>query len=437
MREWKEHSLKNITTKIGSGATPTGGKESYLEQGVTLIRSLNIYDFEFEYKDLAFINEAQAKKLNNVIVEKNDILLNITGASVGRCTIVPEKLLPARVNQHVSIIRVDTQKADVKFMLYLINSSFYKESLLLIADTGSTREALTKDDIEKFKVRIPVLSTQQRIASILSAYDELIEINNERIKLLEETARALHNEWFVRMRFPGYKKIKFVKGVPKGWEVKQIKDFGKVITGKTPSTFVKEYYGGGIPFIKTPDMHGNMFILKTDEYISEKGLNSQKSQTLPMGSLIVNCIGALSGAVSITTEISQTNQQIHSIKLFDSKNLEFLFFTISDLREMIHLYGNTGSTMTNLSKGKFENLKLLYPTKSLIEDYNNITHSMFEKIKILVQQNTHLRQIRDRLLPRLVSGKLAVKLLKEYEINEALSMAAEPGAFYTTKAKKK
>ncbi len=409
MKGWKEYSFKDITTKIGSGSTPTGGKEAYYNSGITLVRSLNIYDFEFEYKDLAFINEQQAKKLNGVTIEKDDILLNITGSSVGRCTIIPEKLLPARVNQHVSIIRTNKEIVDSKFLLYSINSSFYKEALMLIADSGSTREALTKVDIEKFKIFLPSLPSQQRIASILSAYDDLIETNNQRIKLLEQTARELYKEWFVRMRFPDYKKTKFKKGIPEGWEIKEIRDFGKVVTGKTPSTFVPEYYGGNIPFIKTPDMHGNMFILETYEYISEKGLNSQKSQTLPSDSIVVNCIGALSGSVSITTEISQTNQQIHSVKLFHTKQLEFLFHAISDLREMIHLYGNTGSTMTNLSKGKFEKLKILFPKNDFVEKYNYLVNPMFNQIKTLNQQNTQLRQIRDRLLPRLMSGKLQVK----------------------------
>ena len=118
MKDWKPFTLKEITTKIGSGSTPTGGKEAYYQSGITLVRSMNVYDFVFDLKDLAFINEVQAKRLNGVTVAKDDILLNITGASVGRCTIIPENLLPARVNQHVSIFRCDKTKANPKFLLY-------------------------------------------------------------------------------------------------------------------------------------------------------------------------------------------------------------------------------------------------------------------------------------------------------------------------------
>ena len=132
--------LADITLKIGSGATPKGGKESYQGSGITLIRSLNVYDFNFEYKDLAFINDQQAKELANVSICKNDVLLNITGASVARCCIVPNHLIPARVNQHVAIIRVNEKLANPFYILYCINSPYYKHRLLSLAQSGATRE---------------------------------------------------------------------------------------------------------------------------------------------------------------------------------------------------------------------------------------------------------------------------------------------------------
>lgn len=222
-------------------------------------------------------------------------------------------------------------------------------------------------------------------------------------------AEQLYKEWFVRMRFPNYQNTKFVKGIPEGWEVKSVKFFGKVITGKTPSTSKPEYYGGDTPFIKTPDMHGNMFILKTEETLSEQGKMSQKNTTLYAGSICINCIGALSGSVSITTKTSQTNQQIHSLIPKSKENLEYLYFAMKGLKETIHLFGNTGSTMTNLSKGKFENLLLLCPNDNVVEQYHGKVKDIFQKITLLGSQNINLRQTRDLLLPRLISGKLSIK----------------------------
>ena len=125
---WELTPLKKITTKIGSGATPRGGNNSYKTEGITLIRSLNVHDLEFRYEGLAFINEEQAldTRLARASIEPKDILLNITGASVARCCIVPEHLLPARVNQHVSLVRVNPNLADSHYVLYCINSPVYK-----------------------------------------------------------------------------------------------------------------------------------------------------------------------------------------------------------------------------------------------------------------------------------------------------------------------
>ncbi|MBL7164411.1 MAG: restriction endonuclease subunit S, partial [Anaerolineales bacterium] len=184
--DWLLIPLKQITSKVGSGATPRGGKKSYKDEGVSLIRSLNVYDFKFDYDGLAFIDDEQANGLSNVEVRHNDILLNITGASVARCCIVPDKVLPARVNQHVAIVRIDQNLANPHFVLNVINSPRYKHHLLTLAQGGATREALTKETIENFKVPLPPLKTQRKIAAVLSAYDDLIENNTRRIQILEE-----------------------------------------------------------------------------------------------------------------------------------------------------------------------------------------------------------------------------------------------------------
>lgn len=157
-------SLSNITSKIGSGATPLGGEGSYKQSGISLIRSQNIYDNEFFEKGLAFIDDIQAEKLKGVTVEKNDILFNITGASICRCCIVPEIYLPARVNQHVSIIRA-TEKALPKYVQTILVSEIYKNQLLEIGDGATSREAITKQQLEDFKIPLPPLSEQQKIVS--------------------------------------------------------------------------------------------------------------------------------------------------------------------------------------------------------------------------------------------------------------------------------
>ncbi|MEX1027387.1 MAG: restriction endonuclease subunit S [Candidatus Paceibacterota bacterium] len=182
---WAATKLKDITTKIGSGATPRGGKSAYQESGITLIRSLNVYDYNFQDKGLAFIDETQAEQLDNVIVEKHDILLNITGASVARCCMPRSDLLPARVNQHVAIIRTDKEAADPLYVLSAINSDRHKKHLLALAQGGATREALTKTTIQNFEILLPdptTLRTFAEIAEGLFEQRELLQRKNENLR---------------------------------------------------------------------------------------------------------------------------------------------------------------------------------------------------------------------------------------------------------------
>lgn len=163
---WRKVTLGSITTKIGSGATPRGGDAAYQSEGITLIRSLNVYDDHFDDDGLAFISDEQAAALANVSVEPKDILLNITGASVCRCCMAPERYLPARVNQHVMIIRADPAKADPFLVHAAINSDERKRQLLSYAQKGSTREALTKETVSNFEITLPTDDLMHRFGEI-------------------------------------------------------------------------------------------------------------------------------------------------------------------------------------------------------------------------------------------------------------------------------
>jgi len=167
--DWEEKTLKELTTKIGSGATPRGGQESYKEEGISLVRSMNVHDWEFRDRNLAFIDEKQAKELDGVKLQEEDVLLNITGASVARCCIFPKEYLPARVNQHVSIIRPKKELISSFFLNLLLTSKQYKDQLLFTGEQGATRQAITKAQIESFRISIPNLKKQKTIVRQLDA----------------------------------------------------------------------------------------------------------------------------------------------------------------------------------------------------------------------------------------------------------------------------
>ena len=162
---WEVDELHKLTTKIGSGSTPRGGKESYLQEGISLIRSLNIYDNKFKYKNLAFISEEQAFKLKNAIVEENDVLFNITGASICRSTIVPKEILPARVNQHVSILRPKIKLLNPFFLSHFLISENVKNKLLGVGfGGGAVMQAITKEQLKTIEVVNPPIQLQNQFA---------------------------------------------------------------------------------------------------------------------------------------------------------------------------------------------------------------------------------------------------------------------------------
>jgi type I restriction enzyme S subunit len=175
-KEWRIENLKSICSKIGSGATPEGGKENYKTNGTSLIRSMNVHDFVFDVEDLAFLDDKQALELKNVIVKENDILLNITGVSVARCCKVPHFILPARVNQHVIIIRLNENLNMTYFLLCYLCYSDNKAKLLGISQSGSTREAITKTEIEEFKIFEPDTLINLKFNEIMKTVFFRIEI---------------------------------------------------------------------------------------------------------------------------------------------------------------------------------------------------------------------------------------------------------------------
>jgi type I restriction enzyme S subunit len=199
--EWVEKPIAQIATKIGSGATPRGGQESYKSEGIPLIRSLNVHDRKFKYDDLAFLGDEQAEKLDNVIVQKGDVLLNITGASVARCCQVPDDVLPARVNQHVSIIRPIQSIVSPQFLEYALTARPNKDRLLGVGEKGgSTRQAITKAEIQEFRLAYPPLDAQAAIASRLDKLSgetsRLEAIYQRKLESLAELKQAILQKAF-------------------------------------------------------------------------------------------------------------------------------------------------------------------------------------------------------------------------------------------------
>jgi type I restriction enzyme S subunit len=310
------------------------------------------------------------------------------------------------------VLRARDDISDPAFVYYFSQNPDLRSAAEKSMSGASGRQRAVISSLSEFECEFPPLAIQKRIAGILSAYDELIEISQRRIKILEAMARGLYREWFVYFRFPGHENHPRVASalgeIPQGWEVKTIQDFGKVVTGKTPSKANAGFFGVDVPFVKTPDMHGNLFVLGTNESLSTAGANSQSNKTLPVGSICVSCIGTI-GVVSITTEESQTNQQINSVVLAKNECREFLFLRLQEAKQTLENLGSNGATMGNVNKSKFETMEIVAPPDAHLFDFHRLTQPMFNSILNLTRQIQNLRQTRDLLLPRLLSGQINVE----------------------------
>lgn len=194
---WEVKKLVEVTNKIGSGSTPRGGKESYIEEGISLIRSMNVHDGRFKYDQLAYIDEVQAKQMDIVAVIENDVLINITGASVARSCVVPKELLPARVNQHVSIVRCICEKVNPIYLNQLFISDSYKSVLLAVGGAGgATREAITKQQLEKLDILIPPIKLQNQFATFVEQIEKQKVVMQQSLEKMEMNYKALMQEYF-------------------------------------------------------------------------------------------------------------------------------------------------------------------------------------------------------------------------------------------------
>ena len=318
---------------------------------------------------------------------------------------------------------VPKNEFDMRWLYYAI-----KHHKLGEIDDGSPIPSTTRSAVYVRDFDVPPLAEQKAIAAVLGALDDKIELNGRMNATLEAMARALFQSWFVdfdpvRAKLDGRKPIGLdettaahfpehledspLGHIPKGWEVKTVGDIGDVICGKTPPTSVADLYGEDMPFITIPDMHGNVFGAATARKLSHSGANSQANKTLPPGSLCVSCI-ATPGLVVITSEDSQTNQQINSVVPHQKEETYFWYWVMVSLRAEIASSGSGGSVLVNLSKGRFETLQVIKPPHALIRVYHTTVRPLFEAILANTHQSRTLATLRDTLLPKLLSGELNV-----------------------------
>ncbi|MDO6391875.1 restriction endonuclease subunit S [Pontibacter sp. BT731] len=407
MSNWITYKLSEVCVKIGSGATPKGGKSAYISEGITLIRSQNVLDFTFTEDGLAFINEAQAKALANVEVQERDVLINITGDSVSRVCQVPNAYLPARVNQHVAILRTNTSKLSPEFLKYSLLTKFNKDRLLSLASTGATRNALTKGMLEEFEILAHVeVSVQNRIAEILTALDDKIELNCRMNETLEQMAQTLFRKCFV-------------DGIDEeNQEAISLLDFANLIGGGTPKTSVSEYWDGDILWVSAKDVTPNdgTFIIATEKKITDIGLFKSSAKFIPQFSTIITARGTVGKLciASVEMTISQSNYALKA----KYKNADFVLFQIIQ-HQIEELQRNSyGTVFDTITTNTLRDIKITVPAQDKVIALEEKLKPLYLKIHANLKENITLSNTRDALLPKLISGEIDVMQIKPEELHE-------------------
>ena len=396
---WVQSTLGEVADIFSGYAFKSADMNS--EGGTPLIKIKNIADSAVSHECDAFLNkDFNLAKFERFHLLRDDFLVAMTGqGSVGRIGKMRDYKPGFYVNQRVAIVRVNPEKANPVFIFYQIATRSNELELFKKAN-GAGQPNISAKQIGELPVVLPSTEQQQYIADVLSSYDDLIENNQKQIKLLEEAAQRLYKEWFVDLRFPGHENITITDGIPEGWTVQSMNDIAEYINGYA---FKPTDWGTvGKPIIKIKEMGSGV----TTDTPRNTGEDIPGKYNVTAGDILFSWSATLS-AMIWDEEDGLLNQHLFKVIPGEGISREFVLQSIlKTLDEFSNL--TTGSTMKHIQRGKLKEVKVNVPSDELMMLYKNISEPIREQILNVKRQMILLREARDRLLPKLMSGKLEV-----------------------------
>lgn len=381
MSIWETKSIGDLCSRFSSGKNITADRIS--EQG----------------KYPVYGGNGLRGYTNNYNFDGKCVLIGRQGAYCGNVRYFEGK---AFMSEH-AIVAVANSENCTRYLAYKF------DTMKLGRFSGQAAQpGLSVGKLAKLSIQVPSLPKQEKISSILSTYDNLIEANKRKIDLLEQVAQELYKEWFVRFRFPGYENAKFEDGLPEGWESDKIQKYYNTCSGGTPSRSKPEYFENGIyPWVKTGEIK-DCVIIDTEEYITQEAVNSSSAKVLPAKSVAMAMYGVNIGLLAYFDSEMTCNQAccVFSDKRdFSSKH--YLYYYLKSIREYLLLI-SFGAAQQNLSQDLIKKIKITMPSDDVVQAFEKQIEDIYENIKMLLMKNKNLAEQRDMLLPRLMSGKLEV-----------------------------
>jgi type I restriction enzyme S subunit len=332
---------------------------------------------------------------------------SLVESGAGKCSLVSGLLEPTTFESSLIRVRLN-DKVDPRFYYYWFQSHEGRGRIKAIV-TGTNVKGIRASVLSSIRIIQPSLTIQTRIADILSAYDELIENNHQRIWLLEQAARLLYREWFVYLRFPGHEHVKIMDGVPEGWECKKFDDVCITVGGGTPSTSNREYWDDGdIPWVIPSDVtkNGSLALIETQKKITQAGLKASSAKMVPPEAILMTSRASV-GYFAVMECAVCTNQGFINIIPCHAHHsmymLHNLMYRVDELRAHA-----SGSTYPEISKKRFRDLEVLIPSDILLRSFNEFAYTNLKQARALTKQNMNLAKARDLLLLRLMKGEIAV-----------------------------
>jgi type I restriction enzyme S subunit len=412
--------MVRLGSKIADYANVVSGypfkSQDFVDRGIPVLKIANIQHEHVIFEKIQYLPVEFQNVPKRYHVLKGDVLISLTGSHVSQPNSVVGRVaryrhdVEALLNQRAGRIVIrDNDTLDQGFLYYFLRQEKITYQLAINASGSANQANISPRDVEAIPLPDFAVSEQRRIAAILSAFDDLIENNRRRIALLEEAARQLYKEWFVRFRFPGHEHVKIIDGVPEGWAVNAIDEVCQTIGGGTPSTQKSEYWNDGDVLWFTPtDVTRNscLALLNSETKISDSGLNNSSAKMIPAGSILMTSRASV-GFFGINRLAASTNQGFINIVPNDPAMRMYMLQSLMWRVEEIRSHAG-GATYKEISKGRFRALPILKPPSGLAADFEDQATLLHTQVETLHIANQQLAKARDLLLPKLMSGAIAV-----------------------------
>ena len=396
-------------------------ESDYTKEGIPVVMPKNIVDGKVSVEDIARIDEMDVERLAQHKLHSGDIVYGRRG-DIGRRALITGKEEGWLCGTGCLRISLRDTILDPLFLYYYLGQPEVIKWIFNQA-VGATLPNLNTEIIRSIQVKYPPLSTQRKVAAILSAYDDLIENNTRRIAILEEMAQSLYREWFVHFRFPGHEKKSMVESalgmMPEGWEVKAIGEVIETLGGGTPSTQNIEYWDNGDVIWYSPTdltSAGTMFIVNSAKKITELGLYKSSARLFPAYSVMMTSRATI-GVVAINTRPACTNQGFITCIPNEALSAYQIYFWLAENKEKI-INLASGATFKEINRGTFRKLPVIVPDTVISQRFNELVLPICKQIENLIAKNANLRQTRDLLLPKLISGEVDVEELEIAGVEE-------------------